>query len=102
MGIPDAAVTLFQSLETVQEGSRPDVDEAIRRTWVTDLVIALSAFPSLPPSATQYRRTELKRLLPSADQLEPRPGIQQAMSKIERIFTKGQRMPLTPWIASSH
>jgi hypothetical protein len=89
MGVPNAAVTLFDTLKPAQGGSLSDSDDASRRTWATDLVTALSAFPSLPPGAIQYTKAELKGLLPSVDQLEARLGIRQALCKIEDIFSNG-------------
>jgi hypothetical protein len=104
MGIPSAAAKLFDTLSTARGGCPTDLDDARRRTWVTDLVIALSAFPSLPPRAARYRGAELNKLLPKVDQLEARPGIniQQTLSKIERVFTKGQRVLSIPSIVSGH
>jgi hypothetical protein len=102
MGIPNAAVRLFDALEAVLRGSSQDVNEANRKTWATDLVIALSAFPSLPPGAKHYRKTKLQELLPSADRLDARPGVPSALAKIERIFTSSQRVLSHLRIAPSH
>jgi hypothetical protein len=100
MDIPDAAPKLFDALEAARDDI--NLDSSIRQQLIDDLLIALSAFPSLPPGATRYSRTSLKNMLPSVDEREAAPVIQQALSKIKRIFTESQRMHSTLRIASSH
>jgi hypothetical protein len=96
------AATLFSSLAGARGGRSPDLEDADRKTWLTDLVIALSAFPSLPDGAKQYARPELRKRLPEVDQLEAQPNIHQAFSKISRIFCKSERVTSILRIASSY